>query len=276
MFLSAISTLFFYVSLLPLIKAGDDGPTPVTISFTDPATNITFQRFFGAKSSFAFGIALPQNPSTDFIGQISCPTPNNAGWGGIALQDDMVGPLLLAAWPDGTTVRSSFRLAKTEDASPPVAAGSFNAIQIPQGTSVNGTHMLFTFLCQNCIDSTFGFAASDTSAGNFSMGWALAATSVTSAADNATELPFHKAGRFLPLAKRMSGSADFKGFDSFNAQLSLARSANFGTWAAMAGIASNGSSTPVAAAPATATTTKGKDDDDDDDDDNDSGGEDDG
>lgn len=61
-----------------------------------------------------------------------------------------------------------------------------------------------------------------------------------------------------------------KGFDSFDAQLSLARSADFGTWAAMAGIASNGSSTPVAVAPATGTTTKGNDDDDEDDDDNDS------
>jgi len=113
----------------------------------------------------------------------------------------MVGPLLLAAWPDGTTVRSSFRLAKTEDASPPVAPGNFNVVQIPQGTSVNGTHMLFTFLCQNCMDSTLGFAASDTNAGSFSMAWALAATSVARPADDATELPFREAGRFLPLVR---------------------------------------------------------------------------
>lgn len=36
-----------------------------TEAFTDPLTGINFQRFFGAKTQFAFGIALPENPSTD-------------------------------------------------------------------------------------------------------------------------------------------------------------------------------------------------------------------
>jgi len=62
----------------------------VTSAFTDPVTGISFQRFFGAKTSFAFGIALPVNPTTDFIGQITCPIANGNGWGGITLADDMV------------------------------------------------------------------------------------------------------------------------------------------------------------------------------------------
>lgn len=166
----------------------------ITAAFTDPITNITFQRFFGAKTSFAFGIALPQNPTTDFIGQISCPCPSSTCWGGISLADDMVGPLLLAAWPNGNSIQSSFRLAETEDASPPVAAGNFSVVPIPQGTSANGTHMLFTFLCQNCIDSKLGFAASDTNAGVFEMGWALADTTVSNSADPAAQLTFHNKG----------------------------------------------------------------------------------
>ncbi|KAL2059830.1 hypothetical protein VTL71DRAFT_9985 [Oculimacula yallundae] len=219
-----------------------------TIAFVDPITNISFQRFFGAKSQFAFGIALPENPTTDFIGQMSYPTPNNQGWGGISLADDMVGPLLLAAWPDGQTVRSSFRVAKTEDESPPVAVGTFNIVPIPQGTNVNGTHMTFTFLCQNCIDSKLGFAASSTSAGAFEMGWALASKAVSTPTSNATELSFHNSG-----------------FDSFDAQLSLARSASFGDWAALAGVVSNGSTVPVpVAAPGTGTGFNGGDDKDDD------------
>lgn len=165
----------------------------VTAPFTDPATGIQFQRFFGAKSQFAFGIALPQNPTTDFIGQMTFPLTTAGGWGGISLADDMVGTLLLAAWPSGSTVQSSFRLAKTEDASPPVAPGNFSVLQIPSGTSVNDTSMIFTFLCQNCIDSKLGFAAGNT-LGTFGMGWALAGKAVSIATDPATELPFHDKG----------------------------------------------------------------------------------
>ncbi|CZR61237.1 uncharacterized protein PAC_11133 [Phialocephala subalpina] len=241
------------LSFLSIFLLTNPTTAQITSAFTDPVTNISFQRFFGAKTSFAFGIALPTNPSTDFIGQISCPCPSNTCWGGISLADDMVGPLLLAAWPNGNTVQSSFRLAKIEDASPLVVNGNFSVKTIEKGTSVNGTHMLFTFLCQNCIDSKLGFAASDTNAGVFEMGWALADTAVSNAADPAAELTFHN-----------------KGFDSFDAQLSLARSASFGEWAALAGVQSNGSTTPVpAAVPGTGSSFGGDSDDDDEDEDED-------
>lgn len=170
----------------------------VTTSFTDPDTGITFQRFFGAKTQFGFGIALPENPTTDFIGQMDFPTPGNAGWGGISLADDMVGPLLLVAWPTGNNVTSSFRLADNEDDSPPVTTGTFSVKPIPEGTSANGTHMKFTFLCQNCIDGALGFAASDTTSTGFEMGWALASKSVQDPTDPATTLPFHNSGMSLP------------------------------------------------------------------------------
>src|SRR3990170_3051923 len=100
-----LSTLVFAPILLHYTTA------QTTEAFTDPTTGITFQRFFGAGTQFGFGIALPENPTTDFIGQLTFPTPNGAGWGGISLTDDMVGPLLLAEWPSGNEVVSSFRVA---------------------------------------------------------------------------------------------------------------------------------------------------------------------
>lgn len=168
-----------------------------TDPFTDPLTGIEFQRFFGAKTSFGFGIALPQNPSTDFIGQLDVPMPNGQGWAGISLQDDMVDPLLIVAWPNGNSVVSSFRIARNEDDSPPVVQGDFSIVEIPEGTVVNDTHMIYTFLCQNCLDNgKISFSPQDT-AGKFGMGWALADRPVSDAADPAAELPFHNVGTFF-------------------------------------------------------------------------------
>tara|TARA_R110002060_G_scaffold32428_3_gene42998 strand:+ start:916 stop:1485 length:570 start_codon:yes stop_codon:yes gene_type:complete len=181
------TTLLFSLHIVTLSNAQTTAP------FTDIVTGIQFQRFFGAKTQFAFGIALPENPTTDFIGQMTFPLTAAGGWGGIALADDMVGPLLLAAWPNGNAVESSFRLASTEDASPPVANGNFSVAPIPSGTSVNASSMSFTFLCQNCIDSKLGFAAGNT-LGTFGMAWALAGKPVSNPADAATELSFHDKG----------------------------------------------------------------------------------
>lgn len=165
-----------------------------TEAFTDPETGITFQRFFGAKTSFGFGIALPQNPSTDFIGRFDVPMPGGAGWAGVSLQEDMVDPLLIVAWPSGGKVVTSFRVAANEDDSPPVVDGKFAIKQIPAGTAVNDTFMTFTFLCQNCLDNgEKSFAPQDTS-GTFGMGWALADESVSDPADPAAILPFHNVG----------------------------------------------------------------------------------
>lgn len=165
-----------------------------TEPFTDPLTGISFQRFFGARTQFGFGIALPENPSTDFIGQISAPMPGGSGWAGISMQGDMEGPLLLAAWPNGNEVVSTFRIAENEDDNPPVVAGQFEVVPIPQGTVVNDTFMTFTFLCRNCVgEQVNSFSAQDT-AGDFGMGWALADRAVSDPADPAAVLPFHNSG----------------------------------------------------------------------------------
>lgn len=146
----------------------------------------------------AFAMALPANPTTDFIGQISAPMPNNNGWAGVSLAGDMEGPLLITAWPNTAQnppgVMSSFRIASNEDDSPPEANGSFTIQAIDNGTVCNGTHMTFTFLCQNCIDAKLGFAASDTSSTAFEMGWALGDKKVSDPADSAATLAFHNVG----------------------------------------------------------------------------------
>ncbi|KAK0104845.1 hypothetical protein ONS95_005111 [Cadophora gregata] len=245
------TTFLFLLGLITFSNAQTTAP------FSDPVTGIQFQRFFGARTQFGFGIALPENPTTDFIGQMTFPLTAAGGWGGIGLADDMVGPLLLAAWPNGNTVESSFRLASEEEASPPVATGSFSVVPIPSGTSVNATNLSFTFLCQNCIDSRLGFSAGNT-LGTFGMAWALAGRPVSDPADGATELSFHD-----------------KGFDTFDAQLNAARSPLFGEWAQLAGadIVSNGSTTAVTpVAPGTGGFAGGDDDDDEEDDDDEAGG----
>ncbi|KFY58304.1 hypothetical protein V496_06211 [Pseudogymnoascus sp. VKM F-4515 (FW-2607)] len=226
----------------------------VTTAFTDPITGISFQRFFGGKTNFGFGIALPTDPTTDFIGQLTFPLNGGNGWGGFSMTGDMEGPLLLAAWSDGAgNVISSFRQAENEDDNPPEVTGSFALRPIANGTSVSDTFLTYTFLCEGCLDAAFGLGAADT-AGDAEMGWALAKTAVGGPETSAGILGFHDSG-----------------FGDFTASLGLAKNAEFATWAAMAG-------EPLApatgAVPIQANAGDGDDDDggDDDDDDDDEGG----
>ncbi|KAK2005722.1 CBD9-like protein [Colletotrichum eremochloae] len=249
-------TLFTFIALPLTIRAAPTTHSAVldarnngaTTAFTDPVTNISFQRFFGAKSGFAFGIALPQNPNDSFIGQMSFPLASGAaGWGGWSLTSDMKGPLLMAAWasPDGQ-VLSSFRQAANEDDNPPEVTGKFNVRPIASGTSVNGSFLTYTFLCQGCLDASFGLGAADT-AGTFEMGWALGDKAVGNPGSSAAVLNFHNVG-----------------FGGFDADLQAARFADFDAWAALA---SPTPLAPSAGATAFAPGKAGGDDDDDDDDD---------
>ncbi|KAB5526497.1 hypothetical protein GE09DRAFT_1065061 [Coniochaeta sp. 2T2.1] len=191
-----------------------------TTPFTDQETGIQFQRFFGARTNFGFGIALPQDSSTSasFIGQLTFPLVNGAGWGGWSLTGDMEGPLLMAAWSDGNgNVVSSFRQAFDEDNNPPEVTGSFSLRPIAQATSVNATFLTYTFLCEGCLGAGLGLNAAAATA---EMGWALAGRAVRNPGSPAGVLDFHD-----------------KGFGDFQANLDAARSARFDEWAALAGTA---------------------------------------
>ncbi|KAH8882444.1 CBD9-like protein [Thozetella sp. PMI_491] len=225
-------------------RRGNNG---ATAPFTDPATNISFQRFFGAKSGFSFGIALPQTPNTSFIGLLDFPLgTNGAGWGGWSLTGDMEGPLLMAAWtPDSKTVVSSFRQAANEDDNPPEVTGTFSVRPIAAGTTANATHLTYTFLCEGCLDANFGLGAASASQ-TVEMGWALGNKAIGNPGSSAGVLNFHNVG-----------------FGGFDANLAQAKFAEFDTWAAMAGA-------PLTAAAGARPITPGGGDDDDDDGEDDS------
>lgn len=78
--------------------------------YTDANTGITFNGYQHA-SGYTFGIALPENPTTDFIAQVQAPITNGGGWAGFSMGQSMTGNLLVVAWPNDGEVVSSFRLA---------------------------------------------------------------------------------------------------------------------------------------------------------------------
>lgn len=158
-------------------------------------------------------MALPENGGDSFIGQLSFPLNNGAGYGGFSLTSEMEGPLQMAAWADGGQVISSFRQSFDEDQNPPEVTGSFSARPIAQFTSANSTQLVYTFLCEGCLNSAFGLSGD---VGTAEMGWALGSGSVGGSSDS--ELDFHNVG-----------------FGEFNAQLGQARTAQFNELAALAG-----------------------------------------
>jgi hypothetical protein len=180
------------------------------------------ERFVGSKTSFAFAFALPDSkPAANttvgsFIGQLQFPLANGEGWGAAGLTGEMEGNFILAAWPDGKGgVMASFRQAIDED-NPAVVKGNFKVRPLPDGVSVNQTSLLYTFLCENCLDSTLGLGPEAASA-NAVMGWALSERLPRGdASDPAAFLGFHERG-FGPFTARLP-QAKNAGFDAVAAK----------------------------------------------------------
>lgn len=97
----------------------------VSATFIDPNTGITFENYVDPKG-YSFGIALPETPTTDFIGQLVSSLSRNkhlvlmciqiipttgTGYGGLTLTGKMTSSLLIVAWPNGDDVVASFRYA---------------------------------------------------------------------------------------------------------------------------------------------------------------------
>lgn len=197
--------------LLALGASASRAVGQATSSFVDQATGAQLQRFVDSKTNFGFGIGLPAISSDSFIGQLSFPLADGAGWGGISLNGDAKAPPLLACWPDGNGgVVSSFRQTPNGDGNPSQASGAFTLKTIPEATSANSTFLTFTFLCEGCIDDTRSVDAA-------SVGWRLGSRPVQNAASAAGILP----------------SPD-RGFGDFLADLAAARSSDFDNWAALA------------------------------------------
>ncbi|KXH33930.1 hypothetical protein CSIM01_02265 [Colletotrichum simmondsii] len=255
-------SILLFCSIAILIKAEDPTSSPAQQSapFVDQATGLAMERFFGARTSFAFAMALPETTSSSFIGQLSFPLVNGAGWGAMGLTGDMEGNFFLAAWPDGNGgVMATFRQGTNED-NPPEVKGNFAVRPISEGVSVNATSLTYTFLCENCLDATLGLGPEATSA-NAVMGWALSEKAVRNPGNPGATLGFHE-----------------RGFGPFTARLGNAKSAQFDAVAATAGQPVAGSSRAVAVTPNAFREGDGGDDDkkkgggkggDDDDDDDD-------
>ncbi|KAL1853608.1 hypothetical protein Daus18300_011731 [Diaporthe australafricana] len=234
--LEKLLRLSLVLLLLPVntVAQDDDEPTSstsqVSTAFTEAVTGLTMELFFGARTTFGFAMTMPETPVDSFIGQMSFPLINGAGWGAIGLTGDMENNFFLAAWSDGAgSVMASFRQGTNED-DPPEVVGNFAVRPIAEATAVNSTFLTFTFLCEGCMDSALGLGAEATLADGV-MGWALSEQAVANQGSPDAQLGFHE-----------------RGFGPFTMRLGQARSASFDTVAAQAGgaITASGNASPVA------------------------------
>ncbi|XMA18370.1 hypothetical protein WAI453_011161 [Rhynchosporium graminicola] len=182
------------------------------IPYTDLKTNISYSAFFDTTTTgYSFGIALPLNATSgDFIGLV---TGKGTGWSGTSLGGAMTNKLLIAAWPSGKTVLSSFRKI-ARYGSPPEVTGAFTLLPIANGTYTNSTHWSLTFLCKACL-LTDGTTISRTAATDM-LGWAYSSSPPATPASKATTFSKHGAQ------------------GQYAANLTAARSKSFEMWAGWA------------------------------------------
>lgn len=187
----------------------------LTTKFTDEATGITFQQ--KSVANYSFGIALPENPTTDFIGQLSANTLT--GWAGVSFSGSMLNALLLVAWPNNGKVVSSLRSA-TNYALPKVINGpTLQTI----ASSTNATGFTYTFLCKKCLNTDTSVESLNASAETGVLGWALATTSGPSTPSSLS-----------------SSIEQHDTFGLYGVDLTNAKSADFASWASLA----NNATTP--------------------------------
>lgn len=217
-----------------IVAQDDDEPTSsaaqVSTAFTEAVTGLTMERFFGARTTFGFAMTMPETPVDSYIGQMTFPLVNGAGWGAVGLTGDMENNFFLAAWSDGAGgVMASFRQGTNED-DPPEVVGNFAVRPIAAATAVNNSFLTFTFLCEGCMNAALGLGAEATGADGV-MGWALSEQAVADQRSPDAQLGFHE-----------------RGFGPFTMRLAQARSASFESVAAQAGapIQASGRASPVA------------------------------
>ncbi|PVH95650.1 cellobiose dehydrogenase [Periconia macrospinosa] len=222
---------FFLSSAFLALQAAAQQASP----YTDAKSGIKFSGV--TNSGFTVGIALPENPTTDFIGQLVVPITNDGGYGALTMASSMVDSLMVVAWPHENKVISSFRKA-TGYTNPAVATGDFKLTTIPDGTYVNDTAFAYTFLCSNCIGE--GALTISETATNV-LGYAFSDDALKTPASASGALNYHSAG-----------------FGAFGLPIDGAKSADYDKWAALAtGDASNGTGNGNSTAPISSTPGSG-------------------
>lgn len=197
------------LSLLALAASLATSQAQLTTSYTDEATGITFQQ--RSVANYSFGVALPESPTTDFIGQLSANTLT--GWAGVSFTGSMLNSLLLVAWPNNGEIISSLRSASNYGVPTVVDGPTLQTI----ASSTNETGFSYTFLCKNCISTNSTVKSLDVSAETGVFGWAIATTS----------------GPSTP----SSPSSSIERHDTFGlygVEISKAKSAAFASWAVLA------------------------------------------
>ena len=94
--------MFFSSLLSCALVLGAVAQTPAP--YTEPKSGITVWAY--QSPTYNFGIAVPQTPTTDFIGVL---VGKGSGYVGVSLGGGMTNKLLITAWPNGNAVLSSFR-----------------------------------------------------------------------------------------------------------------------------------------------------------------------
>lgn len=77
--------------------------------YTDAKSGIKFTGY--SSSGYTVGFAIPEKPTTDFIGQIIAPITNDGGYGALTTTSSMTDSLMIVAWPHEDKIVSSFRKA---------------------------------------------------------------------------------------------------------------------------------------------------------------------
>ncbi|KAF7886376.1 hypothetical protein EAF00_010479 [Botryotinia globosa] len=190
-------------------------------AYTDANTGIEFQQYSDTSIGYSFGIAVPQNPTADFIGQLVVPLTSGAGWGALAMGAGMTNKLLFVAWPNGKEIQSGFRYA-TGYSNPDVyTASTVAALPIANGTFINSTHLSYTFVCQSCVIG--GLTTFNATSELATLGYAVSSSTPTTPSSSGSALSYHDVGANI-----------------YNLNLTAARSAQYSTWASWASAATSG------------------------------------
>ncbi|KAJ3034382.1 hypothetical protein HDV00_005068 [Rhizophlyctis rosea] len=221
---SWLDALVVGLSALSLVAGQQSAP------FIDAQTGISGQEY--RRGDFAFGIALPTNPTNEFIGRLRFGGtredekwgkaarklwvrigPVNTGYSAIEFGQGMVGNLILVAWANSNKVISSFRYA-TSYTDPVIYQGSASATTLSQ--TVNSTHFTYIFRCQNCVSWSYdgvtgGF---DPTADTTVFSWAMANSGTADLSNPTSDIRQHNAG-----------------FGSFGISIGSAKSSQYSTWA---------------------------------------------
>ncbi|KAF2403119.1 CBD9-like protein [Trichodelitschia bisporula] len=180
--------------------------------YTEPKTGIQFQSYAPvgeppSKGGFEIGLAFPQDLSgDDYIGHIVGSRPNGRGYTGISHIGGMTKGLLLIAWADGQTVKTSFRYAI--DYLPP-APYKGAAKLTTLASTVNATHFTLTYHCAHCFSWSFDGVPGNQSLSSEALllGFAQGAQTPTGAAGT---LAFHDNGQgIFPVEPKLAANPKY-------------------------------------------------------------------